>query len=136
MKTLKNIAVAFASIVIFTNITYAQTLNASYSVNHSVEPLAVKYLGNDGKYITFEVTVQSEVPGNAFFAIVDKSEGELYSSNVTPGIRVKTVKIEKRDSQVLNFKLVIGKKTYAKSFSVNTQKIETTTVAENDITML
>ena len=135
MTKLKNIAVALASIVIFTNITHAQALKASYSVNYE-EPLAVKYLGNDGNYLTFEVTVQSQISGKAFFAIADKNEGVLYSSNVTPGLKVKTIKIERSGDQVLNFKLVIGKKTYAKTFSVNTSKVETTTVAESDITML
>jgi hypothetical protein len=135
MTKLKNIAIAIASIIIFTNITHAQILKASYSVNYE-GPLAVKYLGSDGDYLTFQVTVQPGVPGNTLFAIADKNEGELYASNVTPGFKVKTVKIEKRDDQVLNFKLVIGKKTYSKSFSVNTGKVETTTVSESEITML
>jgi hypothetical protein len=135
MTKLKNIAVAIASIVIFTNITHAQALKASYSVNYE-EPLKVKYLGDDGDYLTFQVTVQSELPGKALFEIADKSEGALYSSNVTPSFKVKTVRIEKRGDQVLDFKLVVGKKTYSKSFSVNTNQVETTTVAESGITML
>ena len=135
MTKLKNIVIAIASIVIFTNITHAQAIKSSYLVNYE-EPLAVKYLGNDGNYLTFQVTMQSEMPGNALFEIADKNEGELYSSNVTTGSKVKTVKIEKRDQQVLNFKLVIGRKTYSKSFSVNTNKVETTTVAESEVTML
>jgi len=135
MTKLKNIAVAVASIVIFTNITNAQALKASYSVNYE-EPLAVKYLGNDGDYLNFEVTVQSEIPGNALFAIADKTEGELYSSKFTPKHKVQVVKIEKKDAQVLNFRLVVGNKTYSKTFAVNTSKVETTTVAENDVTIL
>ncbi|MBC7886829.1 MAG: hypothetical protein H7Z13_03005 [Ferruginibacter sp.] len=135
MTKLKNIAVAIATIVIFTNITHAQALKASYSVNYE-EPLAVKYLGNDENYLMFEVSVQPQMDSKALFAIADRKEGELYSSTVTPSFKVKTVKIEKRDDQELNFKLVIGKKTYSKSFSINTNEVETTTVAESDITML
>ena len=135
MTKLKNIAVAVASIVIFSNITHAQAAHASYSVNYA-EPLAVKYLGSEGDYLRFQVTVQSDVPGNALFAIIDKAEGELYATKFTPNYKVQTVKIEKKDNQVLNFRLVLGSKTYSKSFSVNTSKVETTIVAENEISIL
>lgn len=135
MSTLKNIAVAVASIVIFTNITNAQTVEASYSVNYE-EPMAVKYIGSDGDYLTFQVSVKPVVTGKAVFEIIDENEGELYTASLASNFNVKTVKIEKRDGQVLNFKLVVGKTTYTKSFSVNTNKVETTTVAESDITIL
>ena len=135
MNKLKNIAVAVASIVIFTNVTHAQVLKANYSVNYQ-EPLTVKYLGSDDDYLTFEVTVQPQVSGSAFFAIADKNEGELYTANLASNFNIKTVKIEKRDNQVLDFKLVVGKNSYSKSFSVNTNKVETTTVLEGGITML
>lgn len=135
MTTLKNIAVAVATIVIFTNITNAQAVKASYSVNYE-EPMAIKYLGNDGEYLTFQVSVQPTVSGSAFFEITDTNEGALYSSNIANYNKVQTIKIEKRDDQELNFKLVIGKKTFSKSFSVNTSKVVTTTVSENDITRL
>ena len=135
MTKLKNIAVAVASVVLFTNITHAQAIKASFSVNYE-EPMAVKYLGTDGDYLTFQVTVKSDIPGNALFAITDNKEGELYASKLTPASRMRTVKIEKKGDQVLNFNLVIGRKTYSKSFSVNTSKVETTTVAENEVTIL
>jgi hypothetical protein len=135
MSTLKNIAVAVASIVIFTNITNAQAVKASYSVNYE-EPMAVKYLGTDGAYLTFQVSVKPSATRNAVFEIADENEGELYASNLPAKFDTRTVKIEKRDGQVLNFKLVVGKTTYTKSFSVSTNKIETTTVAESDITEL
>lgn len=136
MTNLKNIAVAVASIVIFSNITNAQSLKANYSVS-AEEPLKVKYLGEDGEYLLFEVTLQSKNPLNTVFAIDDKEEGELYSSALVKNFKVHTVKIEKRDEgQVLNFKLMSGKKTYLKSFSINTSLVETVIVAENDITKL
>ncbi|MEO6731876.1 MAG: hypothetical protein ABIN01_11725 [Ferruginibacter sp.] len=136
MTNLKNIAVALASIVIFSNITNAQSLKASYSVN-AEDPLKVKYLGEDGEYLLFHVTLQSTNPSNTVFAIDDKEEGELYSSALVSNFKVHTVKVEKRDDgQVLNFKLISGKKTYLKSFSINTTLVETVTVAEKDITKL
>ena len=135
MSTLKNIAVAVASLVIFTNITNAQTVKASYSVK-AEEPMAVKYLGNDGNYLTFQVSVEPTVSGNAIFEITDKNEGELYTSTLATHSKTTTIKIEKRDGQVLDFKLVVGKNTYTKSFSVNTNRVETTTVEESSVSIL
>ena len=101
------------------------------------EPIKVKYLGDDGEYLLFQVTLQANSPAFGIFEIEDKKEGELYSSNLETNFKVQTVKIEKRDDgQVLNFKLMAGKKTYSKSFSVNTSLVETTTVSEADITKL
>lgn len=136
MTKFKNIAVAVASIVIFSNITYAQNLKASYSVN-AEEPIKVKYLGDDGEYLLFQVTLNPNSAASAVFAIDDKKDGELYSAYLENTAKVQTVKIEKLDNgQVLNFKLMLGKKTYSKTFSVNTSLVETTTVAETDITRL
>lgn len=136
MKNLKNIVVAVASVVLFSNITNAQTLKASYSVNYE-EPLKVKYLGDDDAYLLFEVTLQSNAPLNTLFAISDKNEGEFYSSFLSAGLKPRTFKIEKHgDNQVLDFKLVAGKRTYLKTFSINTSTVEKTTVAEHDITKL
>ena len=132
MTKIKNILAAFATIVIFSNITNAQTVNASYTYPN--EPLAVKYVGVVDNYLTFKVSVDEQVSDNSFFAITDKSEGVLYSSNLRAKYNERIVKVEKKDDQILDFKLVVGKKTYLKSFSINTMKTETTTVAENDIT--
>jgi hypothetical protein len=44
MTKFKNIALAVASLVIFSNITYAQTAATSYQVAYA-EPFSVKYLG-------------------------------------------------------------------------------------------
>jgi hypothetical protein len=135
MSTLKNIAAAVASIVIFTNITNAQVIKAGYSVK-AEEPMAVKYVGTDGNYLTFQVSVEPTVSANALFEIADKNEGELYTSTLAPNAKTKTIKIEKREGQVLDFKLVVGKNTYTKSFSVNTNRVETTTVEESTVTIL
>lgn len=135
MTKLKNILVAAASILIFANITHAQALKASYSVN-SEEPISVKYLGDDGNYLLFRVTLQSKSPANALFVIDDLNEGELYSSRLTAAYKVQTIKVEKRHDLILSFKLFLGRETYSKSFSVNTSLVQTTTEADSDITRL
>lgn len=130
MKNLKNIAVAVASLVIFSNVTNAQALKANYPAN-AESSINVKYLGEEGEYLIFKVTLQSATPSNSLFAIDDKNEGELYASGLAASFKEQTVKIERTNvDQVLNFRLVTGRKTYVKSFSVNRNLVETTTVAE------
>ena len=135
MKKLKNILASFALLVAFSNSTNAQTITAVNPVNHE-EPLKVKYLGDDGAYLFFEVTFQPGTSYKALFAIEEKKEGELYSAFVGDNSKVRKIRVEKGDYRSLHFKLFSGKKTYAKSFSVNTSLVETTTVSESDITKL
>lgn len=135
MTTLKNMAVAVASLVIFTNITNAQTAKTSYSVNYE-EPMKVKYLGDDAGYLSFEVTFTSSAPNKSKFTIEDKNQMELYAVYFESNPRKQTIKIEKNDFKGLNFNLFLGKKMYSKSFSVNTSLVEMITVAENDLTKL
>jgi hypothetical protein len=135
MKKLISILVAVTTLLVISSGVNAQALQASYSVN-AQEPFAVKYLGNDENYLIFQITVQPKASTRAVFAISDKSEGEIYATNLNSRFSFKTVKIEKREGQELNFKLFSGGKTYSKSFSVNTNVIETTIVSERDITKL
>ncbi|MEJ7588620.1 MAG: hypothetical protein WKI04_13750 [Ferruginibacter sp.] len=136
MTKLKNIFLAAASIVFFANITNAQSVKASYSVT-AEDPLKVQYLGDDGDYLLFRVTLLSAHPAKAQFAIEDKNEGKLYLSGLAKQSKVSTIKIEKRAAdQVLNFRLVLGRKTFTKSFSINTSLVETTIVSEADLTKL
>ncbi len=137
MKTLKFklIAAVFATCMITANATSAQAVRASYSVNAD-EPFSVKYLGNDGDYLLFEVVVKSAVNKTASLGISDKAEGELYANNFRTNLKVQTIKIEKRDNQELNFKLELGKAVYNKSFSINTSRVENIVVSENAVTEL
>lgn len=136
MKTLKFkfIAVAIASFVMTANTVSAQAVQANYTYK-AEEPLSVKYLGNDGEYLLFEVAVSNQSK-TATFGISDKTEGELYSFNFNKGVNTKKMKIEKKNYKELNFTLRMGKENYKKSFSVNTMRVENTVVAENDITRL
>jgi hypothetical protein len=137
MKTLKFkfIAVAFASFVISANTASAQAIQANYAVK-TAEPLSVKYLGSDDNYLVFEVTVNSADSKNALLGVSDKAEGELYTESIRSTQKTQKLKIEKRDSQELNFKLSVGSTVYNKSFSINTSRVENTVVAERDITVL
>jgi len=136
MTKLKTIVAAVASLVIFTNIAHAQTATSTnYQANYA-EPLTVKYLGSEGDYLYFEVSLKPQTEGKAKFEIVDKNEGAFYAAGVSNDFKVKTYKVEKREDQVLDFRLHFGKKTYSKTFSINTSLVENTTVAAGDITKL
>ena len=136
MTTLKNLAVAAVSLVIFSNITQAQTLKASYTVNAN-EAFKVKYIGDEGEYLVFEVTLDAPKTANAVLSIYDRNEGELYSSFYAGITSAKTIKIEKTDnSQVLDFKMIVGKKSFSKSFAANTSVVETINVTEKSVTKL
>ena len=135
MKKLIRILVAVTTLLVISNGVNAQALQTSYSVSVE-EPFEVKYLGNDENYLTFQITVQPKASARAIFAISDKNEGEIYATNLNSRFAFKTVKIEKREGQELNFKLISAGKTYSKSFSVNTNIVETTIVSERDITRL
>lgn len=135
MKQLKNIAIALASIVIFTNITNAQSAKPSYSVN-SNETLGIKYLGLEGDFLTFQLSVNSIIPNNAYLSIVDNYDGVVYSAFFSPTYTTQKVKIERKDDQLLNFKLVIDNKTYARSISVNPVKPARKLAVKTEITML
>lgn len=135
MKKLKNIAIAVAAVVIFSDISHAQSLESGHAASYE-QPLGVKYLGTDGEYLSFEVSIQPGSGEHVLFAVADGNEGELYSSRFTPANKAQTFKIEKRKDQKLDFTLKVGRKTYSKSFSVNTNAVETTTVSESDLTVL
>ncbi len=135
MTKLKNIALAVASLVIFSNITYAQTAATSYQVAYA-EPFSVKYLGTEGGYLVFQVKLQSDLQGKAIFRLEDKDAGTIYSNSFKNNFSIKTLKVEKRDNQVLDFVVTLDKQTYSKSFSVSTNQVEKVTVSESDITKL
>lgn len=136
MTKLKNIAVAVASLVIFSNITNAQTaVPTSYQAAYA-EPFTVKYLGSEEGYLVFQVSLKSEKYGKARFKLEDKEAGTLYDNSFNANFNIKTLKVEKRDQQVLDFTVTLNKVTYSKSFSVFTNQVENVTVSEGDITKL
>jgi hypothetical protein len=134
MKNLKNITTAIIAVVLFATSAAAQTVTkATVKAN---EPFTVKYLGSEDDYLYFQVEVNTGSNTYSLLKINDKAEGELYSQSVKPELKLRTFKIEKKEGQELNFKLVSGNKVYSKSFSASTSLKETTTVNENDMVVL
>jgi hypothetical protein len=136
MKNLKNIAVAAISLVIFSSITNAQAVPASYSTI-AAEPLKVKYLGEDGEFLLFHVTLQSGKTEKTLFTVYDEGEGPLYSTAYKIDQKGFTVKVERKDAdQILKFEMIHAGKTYSKSFSANPNFVEKTEVSDLSVTKL
>jgi hypothetical protein len=114
MKKFKKIVLTFVALVIAATTINANPLDGG---NQGKEPFTVKYLGNDGDYLLFQVIVNAEDNKDVKLAVSDKTEGEIYSSNIE-NYKVQTFKIEKRDNQKLDFKLLIGKEEFLRSFAV------------------
>jgi hypothetical protein len=98
------------------------------------EPLSVKYIGADDNYLTFQITITATNAKHSVLHINDASVGSLYAETLQGGSKIQTIKIEKEDNaQNISFELIAGKKTYEKSFVINTSVIEKTTVSEGSI---
>ena len=115
MKKFKKIVLTFVALVIAATTINANPLDGGNPKGK--EPFTVKYLGNDGDYLLFQVIVNAEENKAVKLAVSDKTEGEIYSSNIE-NYKVQTFKIEKRDNQKLDFKLLIGKEEFLRSFAV------------------
>jgi len=132
MKNLKNIITAIIAVVLFATTATAQTAKPVTAT----EPFNVKYIGNEEDYLYFQVEINTGNNNFSLLKINDKAEGELYSQSWRTTLKTQTFKIEKKDGQELNFKLLSGNKVYSKTFSASTSSIEKTTVNENDMVVL
>jgi hypothetical protein len=125
MTKIKNIVLTLVTLLISVTAITAAPVNPANSFSGD-EPFTVTYVGNEGDYLVFQVVVNSDNTKNTSFKISDKAEGEIYSANIRSDNKVQTMKIEKRDNQELDFKLVIGKEIFSKSFAVlTTVQLET-----------
>jgi len=141
MKNLKNITAAILAVAAFATTAAAQTATAKTVAVQTAttvkeEPFVVKYIGNEDDYLYFQVEINTGNNNFSLLKINDKTEGELYSQSWKSNSKVQTFKIEKKDGQELNFKLLSGSKVYSKTFSATTSLKETTTVNENDMVVL
>ena len=134
MKNLKNISTAIIAVVLFATTAAAQTTVTK--TEKANEPFTVKYIGNEEDYLYFQVEINTGDNNFSLLKINDKAEGELYSQSWKPSLKLQTFKIEKKEGQELNFKLLSGKKVYSKTFSATTSRKETITVNENDMVVL
>jgi hypothetical protein len=128
MKNVKNIITAFASVIFFSAVASAQSLNT--------DAMSVKYIGSEEGYLLFQVEVNTPANGFSLFKINDKTDGEIFSQSWKNTTKMQTFKIERKGDQELSFTLYAGKKTFTKSFSTSTSLIENTTVTETDLVKL
>jgi hypothetical protein len=120
MTKIKNIALTLSAIVLFAANSFAGTVNNTSKaiyVDPSSEKLIVNFVGEDNGYLVFEVAVNKGSNKAVSLTLKDKTEGELYNSNVL-GNKTQTFKVEKRDGQELEFSVRDGKISYSKSFTI------------------
>lgn len=98
------------------------------------EPISVKYIGTEGEYLLFKVTLNSDVASKASFKIEDRTEGQLYSVKFNTAYKTQLLKIEKQEYQELDFKLVNGKNVFVKTFKNDT--VESGEIVRNDNALL
>ena len=121
MTKIKTTALAISAILLLANSSNAATKNnpdtAAAVQTVTAEPLSVEYLGEDGDYRLFRVTVTPGSSKNVNFSVNDFVEGEIYADKFSTE-KVQTLKIEKRNDQNLDFTVSAGGKTFSKSFTI------------------
>ena len=120
MTKIKNIALTLSAIVLLAANSFAGTVNNTSKaiyVDPSSEKLIVNFIGEENGYLVFQVAVNKGTNKMVSLTLKDKSEGELYSSNVLDN-KTQTFKVEKRDNQELEFSVKAGKVSYSKSFTI------------------
>lgn len=132
MTTIKKTALALSVIVLFASNSFAtsstDTATAVNYVTVADGPLDVKYLGEEGEYLLFEVAIKSIDHKTSSFVLTDKTEGEIYSAKYSKN-KVQTMKIEKTGNQELDFTLTVGNEKFSKTFSVQPTVVLTTIVS-------
>ena len=120
MTKIKNIALTLSAIVLFAANSFAGTVNNTSKeiyVDPSSEKLIVNFVGEENGYLVFQVAVNKGSNKMVSLTLKDKTEGELYNSNVLDS-KTQTFKVEKRDGQELVFSVRDGKTSYSKSFTI------------------
>lgn len=118
MSTLKNSFAALIAFVLLSATANATTIDSTGTNFPAEDPITVKFLGNDGEYLLFQVVMKSTDAKHTSLEVVDKEAGKLYTSSINSNYKVQTMKIEKTYQQQLDFNLVIDGKVYSKSFSI------------------
>lgn len=120
MTKIKNIALTLSAIVLFAANSFAGTVNNTSKaiyVDPSSEKLIVNFVGEENGYLVFQVAVNKGSNKMVSLTLKDKTEGELYNSNILDS-KTQTFKVEKRDGQELEFSVRAGKVSYSKSFTI------------------
>ncbi len=131
MKNLRKVTTAILATLLISSAASAQVINPS-----DADDFAVKYTGTEDNYLCFNVTVASALLRNAFLKVEDTNEGEIYSENFNKTATTVKFKIEKKQGQILTFKLTSGKNVFARTFTSDIKLVEQVTVSENSIASL
>jgi len=100
-----------------TNAVAQNVIPVNNIITETAEPLTVRYLGSQDDYLVFRVEISTGDIGHSTFIVEDAVEGELYTRSIYSNSKYQIMKIEKRENQVLDFKLLSEDKVYTKTFT-------------------
>jgi hypothetical protein len=119
---MKKLLIITAGVFYLSSVVSNVSAQKAMTVNNSIEtsePLMVKYLGVQDDYLVFRVEIKTGNINLSVFKVEDATEGELYSKDIYSNSKYTIMKIEKRENQVLDFKLLSQKKVYTKTFTTD-----------------
>ena len=99
-----------------TNVVAQKAVSAGNCIEVA-EPLTVRFIGSQDDYLVFRVEIKTGNVDHSILQIEDAVEGELYSSRINSNSKFQVMKIEKRENQVLDFKLISNKRVYTKTYT-------------------
>ncbi len=117
---MKKTIIITAGLLYFTSLVTPVGAQSFIPVNAKIEvsePLTVKFLGSQDNFLVFRVEVKTGDINLSTLKVEDAIEGELYSNTIYSNSKYQVFKIEKRENQILDFKLESQKKVYVKTFT-------------------
>ncbi|MBC7686984.1 MAG: hypothetical protein H7211_02270 [Aquabacterium sp.] len=117
MTKFKDMVFTMAALVISGASVNARQAKRTFA-QFAKEPFTVRYMGDEGNYLLFQVIVNADHNKKTSLQILDKTAGRIHVAHVTPEPQIQTLKIAKKEKQELDFKLMIGNEMFSRSFAI------------------
>ena len=112
-------------------ILFTGKLNAQQTKTEEKTVMQVTYQQEEPKYLVFKVTIQNTSNKKAVLRVSDNNHELLYSESISPDdTYVKTVKVPKYDTDVIEFRITNGRDVMRKVFDVKLTTKEMIEVVE------
>jgi hypothetical protein len=112
-------------------ILFTGKLNAQQTKTEEKTVMQVTYQQDEPKYLVFKVTILNTSNKKAFLRVSDNNHELLYSESVSPDdTYIKTVKVPKYDTDVIEFRITNGRDVMRKVFDVKLTTKEMVEVVE------
>ena len=112
-------------------ILFTGKLNAQQTKTEEKTVMQVTYQQEEPKYLVFKVTILNTSNKKAVLRVSDNNHELLYSESVSPDdTYIKTVKVPKYDTDVIEFRISNGRDVMRKVFDVKLTTKEMVEVVE------